>query len=181
MITDAILFVHGTGISAQGAISYNTSTGFYGDAICAAAHQYSNITLDFGAPGSAATYPYVAQFPSVTEQAYAAAGYSQAETFGSGINWGLHIQVMSAFNTLVSLGIYVNTGASSDPTYTSTCIAGPRTLTLAQLNVLGACYFIAVDPARVLRYLNFYALLTTTPPTTGTIIAWFGPQCGGTF
>jgi hypothetical protein len=178
MITDAMLFVHGTGTSGQGAISL--AAGVYGDALCAAASQYSNVTLDFGAPGSASSYPYVSQFPSLTEAGYPAAGYSIAEMQASGVPWGLHLQVMSAFNTLGSLAISVNSGSTSDPTYTSNPIAGPRTLTLTQLGVLGACYFIPVDIAQVLRYINFYAALTGSPPSQGTVIAWFGPRVGGT-
>ena len=182
MITDAMLYVHGTGIVAQGAISYVAATGVWGDAICYAASQYSNITLDFGAVGIATSWPYVSQFPSRTEEAYPAAGYSIAEMIATGVPWGLHVQIMSAFNTMTSISFEVCSTASTtvDPVIATDIIAGPRVLTLAQMQVLGACYFIAVDVERVLRKLNFYATLVSTQPTTGTICAWFGPKFGGT-
>ena len=68
MITDATLFVHGTGTVAFGALS--VTAGVYGDSCCSSASQYSNLELDFGAPGSAGSYPYVSQFPSLTEKGY---------------------------------------------------------------------------------------------------------------
>lgn len=180
MITDALLFVHGTGISGQGAISYNSSTGIYGDTLGAAASQYSNITLDFGAPGSASSYPYVAQFPSIIEAGYPASGYPQAETFASGVPWGLHLQIMSAFTApLTSMVIYLCSGSSSDPTYTSNSIV-TRTLTVAQMAVLGATYFIYFPLESLNRYLNFYAAESGGVASLGTCIAWFGPKCGGT-
>jgi len=177
-LTDAQLFVHGTGSTAGGAIS--VSAGVYGDTLGYAGSAYSNVELDFGAPGSASSYPYVSQFPGYTEAAYNAAGYSQAESVGAGgVPWGLHIQVMSAFNTLTTLTIDICTSATTGATYNSTGnpIAS-RVLSLAQLIILGAHYFIPVNPTQVLEFLRFYAVVASSNPTTGTIIAWFGPRTG---
>ena len=174
MITDATLFVHGTGASAFGAISY--AAGVWGDAVCHSATQYSNLELDLGAPGSASSYPYVSQFPSLTEKAYT----NPPEVVGvGGVPWGLTIQVMSAFNTLTSISFQICTSATTGATYNGG--ANPiatRVLTLAQLQVLGASYFIHVNPLQLLEFTNFYAALTGGAASTGTILAWFGPRQG---
>ena len=179
MITDATLFLHGTGTSAFGAFSLSGST--YGDALCRAGSQYSNLEIDFGAPGSASSWPYVSQFPSYTEEGYPGSGYSLAETFDTGVPWGLHIQIMSTFNTLTSINFQICTSAATSAVYTG---AGnpiaSRTLTSTQLQVLGGCYFIPVTLSQVQEFTNFYASLTGGSPTTGTVVSWFGPKSGGT-
>ena len=172
MITDNCFYIHGTGASAFGAISY--AAGVYGDSLCYSGDQYSALELDLGAPGSASSYPYVSQFPSLTEKSYT----NPPEVVGvGGIEWGLHIQVMSAFNTLTTILFYVCSSATTAATYSSNEIAR-RTLTLAQLEVLGAHYFIPVNPYQVLEFNRFYADVSSSNPTTGTIIAWFGPRTG---
>ncbi len=174
-LTDGTLYVHGTGTSAFGPISY--SGGIYGDAICAAGSQYSNNELDFGAPGSASSYPYVSQFPSLTEKGYT----NPPEVLSPGqIAWGLHLQIMSAFNTLTSVNFQVCSGPTANVTYNST--GNPiaqRALTLAQMQVVGAHYFIPVNPYQVLEFMRFYAAITGSNPTTGTLLAWFGMMQGG--
>lgn len=178
MIMDAKLFIHGTG-ATQGAISL--AAGVYGDSLCYAGDAYSALELDLGAPGSASSYPYVSQFPSLAEQAYPAAGYPQPETFETGVPWGLHIQVMSAFNTLTTILFYVLTSAATAALYnTAANVLNQRTLTLAQLAVVGACYFIPVNMGQVLEFNRFYADVSSSNPTTGTIIAWYGPRLGAT-
>lgn len=175
MITDAKLFIHGTG-AAQGAISYDATTGIYGDSLCYAGDAYSALELDLGAPGSASAWPYVSQFPSLTEQGYT----GPAGVFDSGVPWGLHLQVMSAFNTLTTILFYVLTNAATAALYsTAANILNERTLTLAQLAVVGAHYFIPVNVAQVLEFNRFYADVTSSNPTTGTLIAWYGPKFGG--
>jgi hypothetical protein len=54
-----------------------------------------------------------------------------------------------------------------------------RTLTLAQLQVAGAHYFIPVSGFAVLEFLRVYFLLTGTDPTIGTIYVYWGPSSGG--
>jgi hypothetical protein len=178
MLMDAKLFIHGTG-AAQGAISL--ASGIYGDTICYSTHEYSALELDFGAPGSASSYPYVTNFPSLAEQAYPAASKPQAETFETGVPWGLHIQIMSAFNTMTSILFDVLTSAATAALYSVAAnIIAARTLTLAQMQVVGACYFIPVSMGQVLEFNRFYAYLTGSAPSTGTIIAWYGPRLGAT-
>ena len=175
MITDATLFVHGTGTVAFGALSV-TATGVYGDSCCSSASQYSNLELDFGAPGSAGSYPYVSQFPSLTEKGYTNAPETPVGV--GGVPYGLFVQVMSSFaGSTTSIAFAACTSATASAT---TQIAS-RTLTLAQLQVLGATYYIPVDSRQMLEFNRFYATLTGTAPTAGTIIAWYGPREGGEF
>ncbi len=175
MFSDIALYVHGTGSTAFGPLT--NSSGVFGDALCRSGSAYSNLELDFGAPGSASTYPYVSNFPSYAEKGYS----NPPEVVGTGgVPWGLTIQVMSAFNTLASINFEICTSSSTGATYNGTGnpIAS-RVLTLAQLEVVGAAYFIPVNPQQVLEFMNFYAALTGSDPTTGTIIAFFGPRQGG--
>lgn len=176
-VTDAVLYVHGTGTSPYGPVT-NTA-GVLGDALCASGSQYSNIELDFGAPNSGATYPWIPGFPSYAEKGYT---FPPEVVGDGGVEFGLHIIVESAFNALTSILFEVCTSADTGALYTSAPnpIAS-RSLTLAQLEVVGAHYFIPVNFASVLEFLNFYAALTSSggDPTTGTIVAWFGPKTGG--
>lgn len=170
-VTDAVLYVHGTGTSAYGPISLSGTT--YGDAFGASGSQYSNLELDFGTPGTGSPL----NFPSYTEKAYT----TPPENVGASVvQFGLHIQVMSAFNTLTSINFQVCTSSATAALFNSSPnpIAA-RTLTLAQLGVLGAHYFIPVNFGSVLEFLRFYGAVTGSNPTTGTIIAWFGPPTGG--
>ena len=172
MLTDGALYIHGTGATAFGPISL--AAGIFGDVLCQAGTQYSNLELDFGAPGSAATYPYVSQFPGYTEQGYT---NPPVQVGVGGVPWGLHIQIMSAFNTLQSVNFIVCTSATTAAT--STGAVASRSLTLAQMAVVGACYFIPCNPSQVLEFLRFQAVLTGSNATLGTILAWFGPLSGG--
>lgn len=170
-VTDAVLYVHGTGSSAYGALSLSGTT--YGDAFGASGSQYSNLELDFGVPGSGSP----ANFPSYTEKGYT----NPPEVVGdNNTQFGLHIMVMSAFNTLTSINFQICTSSTTAALFNSTPnpIAA-RTLTLAQLGVLGADYFIPCNFASVLEFLRFYGAVTGSNPTLGTLIAWFGPKTGG--
>lgn len=174
-VSDAVAYLHGSGTSAFGPVTNNG--GVYGDAICAAGSQYSNLELDFGAPNTGAAYPYLTQFPSLTEKGYT----SPPEVVGDGgVELGLHIIVGSAFNTLTSINFEVCTSSTTGALVgSSPNPIAARTLTLAQLEVVGAHYFIPVNNAAVLEFLRFYAALTGSDPTTGTIVSWFGPKTGG--
>ena len=180
MITDTLGYVHGTGSSVQGPITVAAAATIsaqpiYGDALCASGSQYSNLELDLGAPGFGATWPYTQQFPSYTEVGYT----YPPETFDTPIQWGLNIQIMSAFNTLASILFYLCSSATTAALY-SVAPIGQRTLTLAQMQVVGATYFISVNSlASVLEFNRFYAAITGSNPTLGTIVAWYGPKTGG--
>jgi hypothetical protein len=145
----------------------------FGDALCASGSQYSNIELDFGsgylgAPGA---------FPSITEK-----GYTQPPAIvgAGGVEMGYHIQVMSAFNTLTSINFEACTSSTTGALYTaSPNPIASRVLTLAQLQVVGAHYYIPVPLQAMLEFNRWYAALTGSDPTTGTIISWFGPKTGG--
>lgn len=148
-----------------------------GDIICQAGSQYSNNELDFGPPSSGGTYPFLPQFPSLTEKTYT----FPAEVVGNGgVDFGLHIIVTGAFNTLTSVNFEVVTSATTGALVgSSPNPIAARTLTLAQLQVIGAHYYIPVSGAAVLEFLRFYAALTGSDPTVGSIVSWYGPKTGG--
>ena len=178
----------GTGVGNTGTYQTNllavvnsesmTSTpNTQGDVICAAGDQYSNLEIDFGAPSSGGSYPYISQFPSLNEKGYTFA----PEIVGQGgATLGLHIIVTAAFNLLTTIAFDVCTSSSTAALFNSTPnpIAA-RTLTLAQLGVVGAHYFIPVSGNAVLEFLRFYADVTGSNPTAGAIVAYWGPMQGG--
>ena len=175
MITDATLFLHGTGTVAFGPIS--VVNGVYGDSCCSAGSQYSNLEIDFGAPGSAANYPYVSQFPSLTEKGYT--NPPEIPVGVGGVPYGLKVQIMSSFSSLTSVVFSVCTSAASQATSAAANVIASRTLTLAQMQVLGACYFIPVNPNQMLEFNRFAAQPSGSNASSGSIIAWFGPRTGG--
>ena len=163
-ITDATLYVHGSGESPYGPISNNN--GVYGDTLCQSGNQYSNLELDLGAG----------------LLSYAEKGYtSPAEMLGGKTSkFGLHILISSSFNLLTSINFQICTSSTSGALVGSAPnpIAG-RVLSLAELQLTRAQFFIPVEFASLLEFTRFYAALTGSDPTTGTIIAWFGPMTGG--
>lgn len=174
-MSDAVAYLHGSGTSAFGPVTNNG--GVYGDALCAAGSQYSNLELDFGAPASGSSFPYLTQFPSLTEKTYT----NPPEVLGTGgVQFGIHIIIGSAFNTLTSINFQAVTGATTGALFNaSPNPIASRTLTLAQLAVVGAHYFIPVQGSAMLEFFRFYAAITGSNPTTGTIVSWFGPATGG--
>lgn len=173
-VTDAILYVHGTGASAYSPLS--VSSGVYGDSLCYSGSQYSNLELDFGSQ-SGTVFPYIYGFPSYTEKGYT---FPPEIVGDGGAEFGLHIIIGSAFNTLTSINFEVCTSSTTGALVgSSPNPIAARTLTLAQLEVVGAHYFIPVNFASCLEFLRFYAALTGNDPTTGTVVAWFGPKTGG--
>lgn len=151
-VTDATLWVHGAPTA--------------GAAFGAAGSQYSTTELDFGAG-----------FPSYTEKGYT---FPNATPGDGGVEFGLHIVVDAAFNTLTSISFQVCTSATTNALFSaSPNPIGARTLTLAQLGVVGAHYFIPFSFGACLEFLRFYGAVTGSNPTTGTIGAWFGPKTGG--
>jgi hypothetical protein len=180
----------GTGTGGAGTYTVNisqtvaseamTSQTPIGDTLCASGSQYSNNELDFGV-GSGALGA-VPGFPSYGEKGYT----FPPEVVGDGaVEFGLHVQIESAFyasSAFTSISFQPCTSPTAGATTGGSNPIASRALTYAQLQVVGAHYFIPVNFAAVLRYLNFYALFTAGgggDPTTGTILAWYGPKTGG--
>lgn len=148
-----------------------------GDVILAAGSQYSNLELDFGAPNNGGSFPFIAQFPSLTEKTYT----FPAEVVGQGgVDQGVHIIVTGSFNLLTSVNFQVVTSATTNALVgNAPNPIAARTLTLAQLQVVGAHYYIPVQGSAILEFLRFFAAITGTNPTAGTIVSWYGPRTGG--
>jgi hypothetical protein len=166
-----------TSSTVSPATVFTMSPNTLGDSFGTAGSQYSNLEIDFGAPNSGLTYPYLPAFPSLTEKTYT----FPPEVVGQGgTDWGLHLLIEGAFNNLTSINFEVCTSATTAATYNSSGnpIAA-RTLSLAQLGVAGAHYYIPISGAAVLEFLRFYGAVTGTNPTSGTLAAWFGPRVGG--
>jgi hypothetical protein len=184
---NTVITALGSGIGTAGTYMVSTSATVAPEAITAipntlgdvlgTASGYSNIELDFGAPNTGGTYPYLTQFPSLSEKGYT---FPPEVVGDGGVELGLHIVVNGVFNNLTSINFQVCTSATTGAAYNvSPNPIASRTLTLAQLQIPGAHYFIPVNFASVLEFLRFYAALTGTAATAGTVIAWFGPKTGG--
>ncbi len=147
-----------------------------GDLICVGVtSQVSNLELDFGAPNTGASYPWLPQFPSLAEKGYT---FPPEVVGNGGVDWGLHILVTGPVygNSLTSIKFDVESGAATQ----ATTVIASRTLTIAQLQVAGAHYYVPVSGAAVLEFLRFNA--TNAPANNGyvgSIVAWFGPKTGG--
>ena len=147
-----------------------------GDLICVGVtSQVSNLELDFGAPNTGASYPWLPQFPSLAEKGYT---FPPEVVGNGGVDWGLHILITGPVygNSLTSIKFDVE----SNSTTQATTVIASRTLTIAQLQVAGAHYYVPVSGAAVLEFLRFNA--TNAPANNGyvgSIVAWFGPKTGG--
>ena len=165
-------------VNASQTVTTTTATGYpalVGDAFGASGSQYTNLELDFGAPNSGAAYPWLPQFPSLTEKGYT----FPAEIPGNGgAEFGMHIIVTSPFNTLTSVNFEAVTSATAGALIATGVIAS-RSLTLAQLQVVGAHYYFAVPQGAVLEFLRGYGAVTGSNPTFGTIVWYYGPRTGG--
>jgi hypothetical protein len=138
----------------------------------AAGSEESALEIDFGALNSGATYPYLPQFLSLTEKTYT----FPPEVVGQGgADMGVHIVIAVAFTTLTSASFNVQSAATTN----ATTVIASRVLTLAQLGIAGAHYYIPVSGNAVLRFLRFQAVLTGSDPAAGTLSAWYGPRVGG--
>jgi len=157
-MSDALLWVHGTPTTPA--------------AFLTAGSAYSTNEIDFGAPNTGSTYPYLPQFPSATEKGYT---FPPEVVGAGGVEWGLHFVVGVAFDTLTSI---VLSAVSASTTNATTAIAS-RTLTLAQLAIAGAHYFVPVNGVAVLEFLRAYGALTGSNNVSGTCMMWFGPRTGG--
>lgn len=162
-------------VNVSQTVTTTTANGpsIIGDVLCASGTQYCNLELDFGAPSSGAGFPWLPQFPSLTQKGYT----NPAEVNGyGGVDFGVHIIVTSPFNTLTSILFDVVTAATTAAT---TPIIASRSLTLAQLDVNGAHYFIPTPSSAVLEFLRWHATLTGSNPTFGTITSYWGIRTGG--
>ena len=158
-VTDALTWLHG-------------STPGTAQVIMAAGSEESALEIDFGASNTGAAYPYLTQFPSLTEKTYT----FPPEVVGQGgADMGVHIVIGVAFTTLTSASFNVQSAATTN----ATTVIASRVLTLAQLGIPGAHYYIPVSGNAVLRFLRFQAVLTGTDPAAGTLAAWYGPRTGG--
>jgi hypothetical protein len=187
VLPNTIVTGYGTGSGYTGTYAVSTSStvaveamtftpNTLGDAI-GTASGYSNIELDFGAPNTGASYPFLPQFPSLTEKGYT---FPPEIVGDGGVELGLHILVTGYVDNLTSINFEVCTSSTTGALYTaSPNPIASRTLTLAQLQVVGAHYFIPVNWAAVLEFLRVYMALTGTAATAGSAIMWFGPKTGG--
>jgi hypothetical protein len=80
-----------------------------------------------------------------------------------------------AFDTLTSITLDV----CSNTTTNATTIIASRPLTLAQMAVVGAHYFLGVNTQQVLEFLRAHGTLTGSNNVSGTCSMWFGPRTGG--
>lgn len=163
-----------------GPVAMTATPPLQGDLIgVGGAAQESNLELDFGAPASGGSYPWLPEFPSYTEKGYT---FPPEVVGDGGIEMGLHIVITGP--------VYPgsgNTGGArvdvqSNATTGATSVIASRTFTAAQLAVGGAHYFIPVNLVGVLEFLRFLWTNLATAATdnfTGSIVAWFGPKTGG--
>lgn len=145
-----------------------------GDQWGTAGSQYSNLELDFGAPNTGGAYPWLPQFPSLTEKGYT---FAPEIPGAGGSGFGVHIIITAAFNTLTSMNFEVVTASHSSALVTDTILAS-RVLTLAQMQVIGAHYYIPVPQGSVLEFLRLYGAITGSNATLGALIAYYGPPTG---
>lgn len=162
-MADAVTALHGTFATP--------STIFQGTANTATATDY---VIDFGAPASGASFPHVTEFPSITEK-----GYSfPPETVGQGgVEQGVHLIITTAVTPGSMTAGTVTVGTAS----TDACgtVIATRTFTLAQLEQVGAHYFISVPQASILEFLGAFLDPITATSTTGKGVMWYGPRSGG--
>lgn len=146
-----------------------------GDPVGAAGTIYSQLELDFGAPNSGAGYPWIAQFPSLTEKGYT---FPPEHPGAGGSEYGVHVMVMAPYNTANSFsGLTID--VASNATASATTVIATRVLTQAQLAVGGADYFIPVPQQAVLEFMRLHYTVGTGNPTAGYLVSYWGPRTGG--
>jgi len=163
-----------------GPVAMTATPALQGDLIgVGGAAQESNLELDFGAPVTGQSYPWLPAFPSATEKGYT---FPPEVVGAGGVEMGVHILITGP--VVAGSG---NTGGArcdvqSNATTAATSVIASRTFTPAQLAVGGAHYFIPVNLVSVLQFLRFLWTNLATAATvnfTGSIVAWFGPRTGG--
>lgn len=143
--------------------------------VVGATSQQSNCEIDFGPPSAGSSTPYISEFPSLTEKGYS---YPPEVVGDGGIPFGVHIVVTGPVygNSLTSIAFNVESASTTN----ATTIIATRSLTIAQLQVAGAHYFIPVPGNAVLEFLRWNAV--NTPANNGyvgSIYSWWGPKAGG--
>jgi hypothetical protein len=161
-----------------GPIAMTFGPNTLGDALTGSA-QYSNLELDFGAPNSGASYPWLSAFPSLTEKGYT---FPPEVVGDGGVEMGIHLVITAPMLTAATTSIafsVLTSSATAALIGTATNIIAARTLSAAQLGVNGAHYFIPVNGAAILEFLRWYAANAGGAATTGYLTSWFGPKTGG--
>ncbi len=136
--------------------------------------QYSDNEIDFGSPNTGATYPYLPQFPSNTEQGYT---FPPEVVGDGGVEMGVHLVISAGVVPGSMVGGTVN--VTSAATSSATTVIASRAFTNAQLAIPGAHYFIPVNGAAILEFLRCQFAAGTAGATSGTGWAWYGPKTGG--
>ncbi len=163
-------------VSGGTAMTFGPNT--LGDALTGSA-QYSNNELDFGAPNTGASYPWLPQFPSYAEKGYT---FPPEVVGDGGVEMGIHLVITAPMLTAATTSIafsVLTSSATGALIGTATNIIAARTLSAAQLGVNGAHYFIPVNGASILEFLRWYAANAGGAATTGYLTSWFGPKTGG--
>lgn len=181
-ITDAILFVHGTGANANNAL--NNNNGVWGDPLCSngsSNNQYSNLELDFGSGAGGGPVG----FPSYTEKlggGNASNPQLPASIVGpGGAQFGLHVVLGQGYNNNCgNLTITAVSSNTSNTTATGNNNVASRTIPYAQL-LAGAHFFLPINGFAVQEFNRFLASTSnsTNNSTSGTVMAWYGPPTGG--
>ena len=91
----------------------------------------------------------------------------------------MHLQITGAFNNFTSYLFNVCTSATTAALDSGSNPIAARTLTLAQMQVVGATYYIPVSGNAVLEFLRWHANITGTADTAGTLVSWYGPRSSG--
>ena len=141
--------------------------------------QYSSNEIDFGAPSSGTNFPFITEFPSLTEKGYT---YPPEVVGDGGVQFGVHIVIGAPMLTAATTSITfsVLSASTTNPVIgTASNIIATRTLTAAQLAVVGAHYWIPVAGVSVKEFLQWEAANAGGVATTGYIYSWWGPKCGG--
>jgi hypothetical protein len=160
---------------AVGPVAMTFSPPLLGDTISVGATSaYSNLELDFGAPASGATYPFLPEFPSATEKGYT---FPPEVVGDGGVQMGVHILVTGPFYGNATATCQVD--VCSNATTAATSAIATRTFTVSQLRVQGAHYWIPVPLVAVLEFLRFNWTNNTGYTYVGSIVSWFGPKTGG--
>ena len=181
----------GTGIGLGAGTTYNLNVAstvttiaatfgppILGDVLTGNA-QYSNNEIDFGAPSTGTAFPFISEYPSLTEKGYT---YPPEVVGSGGVQFGVHIVIGAPMLTAAttSIAFSVLSASTTAPVIgTAANIIATRTLTAAQLAVNGAHYFIPVEGTAVKEFLQWYAAQAGGVATTGYIYSWWGPKCGG--
>ncbi len=162
-------------VTSTTAIAY---PNLIGDAFILGTKNYCNLELDFGPPLPGTAYPWLPQFPSLTEKGYT----FPPEVVGSGgAEYGVHFVITAPFNTFPTSTVSVLTSAVTQAVVgTATNIIASRVFSLAQWSIQGAHYFIPVPGMAVLEFLRWYAPLDSgSANTAGALVSWWGPRTGG--